>query len=104
LQIKPYALVIIIQGLCRIPNSHNRGYEDFHILGYNAVYSVENRPTFRSRKSATCFRLVSSLSYSSTLKMEATRSPETSVEFYRAARRCILEDRTLRFRFVNDLM
>jgi hypothetical protein len=44
---------------------------------------------------ATCWMLVSCLSYSSTLKMEATCSPGTSVDFQRASRRHIPEDRTL---------
>jgi hypothetical protein len=37
----------------------------------------------------------SCLAYSSTLKMEATRSSETSVDFYRTTWRYIPEDRTL---------
>jgi hypothetical protein len=44
---------------------------------------------------ATCFMLVSCLSYSSTLKMEATCSSETSVEFKLTTRRYIPEARTL---------
>jgi hypothetical protein len=44
---------------------------------------------------ATYFTLVSCLAYSSTLKMEATCSFETSVDFLRATRRYIPEGRTL---------
>jgi hypothetical protein len=44
---------------------------------------------------ATCFTLVSCLSYSSTLKMEVTCSSETSVDFRRTTRRYIPEDRAL---------
>jgi hypothetical protein len=44
---------------------------------------------------ATCFRLVSCLTYSSTLKVGAIRSSETSVDFQRTIRRYIPEDRTL---------
>jgi hypothetical protein len=39
-------------------------------------------------------QLVAYLACSSTLKMEATRSSETWVEFHGAARRYIAEDRT----------
>jgi hypothetical protein len=42
-----------------------------------------------------CFMLASYLSYSSTLKMEATSSSETSVEFQGTTRRYIPEDRKL---------
>jgi hypothetical protein len=41
------------------------------------------------------FTLVSYLAYSSTLKMEATCSSETSEDFQRTTRRYIPEDRTL---------
>jgi hypothetical protein len=44
---------------------------------------------------ATCFTLVSCLAYSSTLKMAATCSSETSVDFQRITWRYIPEDRTL---------
>jgi hypothetical protein len=40
-----------------------------------------------------CLSLVSCLAHSSTLKMEMIRSSETSVDFHRAIRRYILEDR-----------
>jgi hypothetical protein len=42
----------------------------------------------------TCFMLVSWLAYFSTLKIEATCSSETSVEFQRTTRRYIPENRT----------
>jgi hypothetical protein len=41
------------------------------------------------------FTPVSCFAYSSTLKMEATSCPETSVEFKRTTRRHVSEDRTL---------
>jgi hypothetical protein len=44
---------------------------------------------------ATCFTLLSCLSYSSTLKMEALCSSETSIEFQRTTWRYIREERTL---------
>jgi hypothetical protein len=28
--------------------SHSGGYEEFYLLGYNTMYSVEIQPTFRS--------------------------------------------------------
>jgi hypothetical protein len=33
---------------CRIWGSHGRVYEEFCLLGYNALYSVEIQPTLRS--------------------------------------------------------
>jgi hypothetical protein len=39
--------------------------------------------------------LVSCLAYSSTMKMEATYSSETSVDFQRTKRRYIPEDKTI---------
>jgi hypothetical protein len=55
----------------RIWDSHSGGYEKYYLLGYNAVYSVESKPTFRRKinppssgirisrarnQLATCFR------------------------------------------------
>jgi hypothetical protein len=64
---------------CRVWGPHIGGYEE----------SFENQPTFRR----TC-RLHSqhNLAYSSTLKMEATCSSETSVDFQRITRRYIPEE------------
>jgi hypothetical protein len=45
---------------------------------------------------ATCFTLVSSLAYYSTLKMEAKYSQETSVGFQRTTQCFIPENRVLR--------
>jgi hypothetical protein len=42
---------------------------------------------------ASCFMLVSCLTYSSTLKIEAKCYSETSVGFQRTTRRCIQDDR-----------
>jgi hypothetical protein len=44
------------------------GYEEFYYLGYNGMKSVESQQTALL---ATFFTLVSSLAYSSILKMEA---------------------------------
>jgi hypothetical protein len=44
---------------------------------------------------AACFMLVSCLAYSMTLKMEATCSSETLVDFQMTMWHCISEDRTL---------
>jgi hypothetical protein len=49
------------------------------------------------------FTLVSCLAYFSTLKMEATCSSATSVDFQRTARRYIPEDRTLSNHFCENL-
>jgi hypothetical protein len=74
---------------CRIWGSHSSGYEEFYIVGYNVVYSVENQPVFRrnispqssgsknkpSKKAAELailFMMVSCLDYSLTVKMEGT--------------------------------
>jgi hypothetical protein len=75
--------------------------EEFRLLRYNAVHSVEIQPTFRRNMSgpfsgsenkpskkltesvllATCSMLASCLAHSSTLKIEAICSSETSVDF-----------------------
>jgi hypothetical protein len=68
--------------------------EEFCFLGYKVEYSVERQPPFRRVLLATCFTVVSCLAYS-TLKMEATRSSETSVDFQRTTRHYIPEERTL---------
>jgi hypothetical protein len=47
------------------------------------------------RNLAACFIPVSYLTYSSTLKIEATYSSETSVEFHRTTWRYIPQDRTV---------
>jgi hypothetical protein len=56
----------------------------------------------RARNQA-CFMLVSRLAYSSTLKMEAICSSETSVDVHRNARRYIPEDRALHNHRCNNL-
>jgi hypothetical protein len=33
--------------LCRIWGSHSGGYEEFYLLGYDTMQSVETKPTFR---------------------------------------------------------
>jgi hypothetical protein len=49
----------------------------------------------RCQAEPSAFTLVSCSAYSSTLKIEAAYSSETSVDFQRTARRYILEDRSL---------
>jgi hypothetical protein len=56
-----------------------------------------NKPSKKPALLATSFMLNSCLAYSSTLKMEPTYSSETLVDFQRAARRYVPEDRTLQF-------
>jgi hypothetical protein len=34
------------ENIYRILDSHTGGYEEFHLLGYNTMYSTENRPAF----------------------------------------------------------
>jgi hypothetical protein len=58
--------------------------------GKKAAFLARNQALLAAR-----FMPVSCLAYSSTLKMEATCSSGTSVDFQRTARRYIPEDRTL---------
>jgi hypothetical protein len=67
---------------CRIWGSHSGGYEEFSLLGYNVLH-------------AAFLMLVSCMSSSKTLKMEATYPPKTSVELQWATRRDISEDSIL---------
>jgi hypothetical protein len=54
---------------------------ELHLLGYNAVESVESQTIFRKNTSlAICF-MCSCLAYFPTLMMEAAYSSEESVEF-----------------------
>jgi hypothetical protein len=62
----------------KIWGSRSGGCEEFYLLGSNAVWSVESRAQL-----ATCSMLISCLAYSSILKMAATCSSETSVDFQR---------------------
>jgi hypothetical protein len=64
---------------------------------------VEEKDQERSRREvggelallAACLKLISSIIYTSTLKMEATYPSETSIDFQRTTLRYISEDRTL---------
>jgi hypothetical protein len=99
--------------------SHISVYEELYHLGYSAVQSVENQPTFRRNMSppssgsneqsekqacnwvanrsqrSTCLILVSRLAYSPILMLEAIYSSETSVDFQRTTHRYIPDDGTL---------
>jgi hypothetical protein len=67
----------------RIWGSHSGGYEEYYLLGYKAVQSVESQPKFRKTISPPVFgsknkasekpawKQVASSAHSSTLKMEA---------------------------------
>jgi hypothetical protein len=63
--------------------SHSNGYDMFYLLGYNAAKSVESQPTFRKTKQllAVCSILLSCVTYSSGLHVEATCSSKTLVDF-----------------------
>jgi hypothetical protein len=80
---------IISQETYKFWGSHSGDYEEFYLLRYTAVL------TCWLALLASCYALVSCLAYSSTLKMEATCSSETSVEFQRTIRRYTPEDRTI---------
>jgi hypothetical protein len=97
--------------LCSILGSHTGGYEELFLLGYNAVPFVgnqlkfpremsppssesKNKPGKKREWSKQSFTLVSCLAYSSTLKMGAECSSETSVDFQWIIRRYIPEYRT----------
>jgi hypothetical protein len=69
---------------CKLHNHSESNYikSSTCLLRYNVVHSVESQPTFRRNMSLclpSTFTLVSCLAYSSTLKVEATCSLETSV-------------------------
>jgi hypothetical protein len=64
----------------------------FRSMGFEVLTAVvESQPTFLS----PAFTLVSCLTYSSTLKMEATCSSETSVDYQWTIRRYMPEEITL---------
>jgi hypothetical protein len=92
---------------CRIWGSHSGSYEEYYLVGYNAVQSIESQLTFRRNMwplSSRCknkpskkpaFTLVSCSAHFSTLKVEAICSSETSVDFQWTERRYIPQDSTL---------
>jgi hypothetical protein len=72
-------------------------FEEYHLLGYDDLKSVEFQPTFWRNISPPSICLLAGFAepISSTLKMEAICSSETSVETQRNTRRHIPEDDTL---------
>jgi hypothetical protein len=98
--------------LCRIWRSHSDGYEEFCLLGYNGVQSVESHPTFRrnipppssgsknkpSKKAVwSRYKALSCLAYSSTMKMEEAYFSETSDDFQRTTLHYIAENGTIQW-------
>jgi hypothetical protein len=68
-----------------------------------ASSELKSKASRRSAEPVSCFMLVTCLAYSPTLKIEATCSSETSVEFKRHTRRYIPEDITHNFQEVTIL-
>lgn len=83
---------------------HSCGYKEFHLRGYNAMYSAETQPTFRynmnarTRNQHETGRLHTGLllSYIWTLKMEAWSSSVTTIGMQRTTRIYVHEDSTIR--------
>jgi hypothetical protein len=69
--------------------------EEYDLMGYNAVQSVESQPTFRRNILPPALTLLSCSAYFSTLKMEAICSSVTLVDFQWATQRYIPQDSTL---------
>jgi hypothetical protein len=68
---------------------------EYPYIGFMVLTAVVMKSTFFWLCLLSAFVLVSYSAYSSTLKMEAICSSETSVDFQRATRRYIPEDSTL---------
>jgi hypothetical protein len=68
--------------------------EEYHLLGYDAVWSVELQPTFRFRL-ATCLLAGSCWIIPSTTKIEAIYSSETTVDFQRTVAPYITGNRSI---------
>jgi hypothetical protein len=86
---------------CGISSSDSGGYEEFYLLGVRLVVRLKSADVSEKHIStclplpllAACFILVSCSAYSSTLKMQATCSSETSGDLQRNTRGYIAEDR-----------
>jgi hypothetical protein len=67
-----YYILYQVLRYCWIGDGHSGGYEDFCILGYNAVLPDESQDNYEtSMKQASC------LGYFSNLKMEVICANET---------------------------
>jgi hypothetical protein len=64
-------------------------------MNWRALTCCMNITTAVVMKSSVCFELIFCLAYSSTMKMEATSSSETSADFQQTARRYIPEGKIL---------
>jgi hypothetical protein len=73
-------------GLCLIRDPLSGAYEQSDLLDCNAVNFHRIPPAFRRNISPRLLLLVCSLTYSLITNMEAMRSSETSVDFYRSTR------------------
>jgi hypothetical protein len=84
---------------CEIWGSHSGGYEEFHLLGYNALYSVQSQLMFRRNMSPPSSGLNNkpskkpawSRQQAELGSLEATYSSEMSVDFQRTTRSYIPE-------------
>jgi hypothetical protein len=79
--------------LCN-PLKINLRFGGTYLLRIHARWISQERSQCKNlvTSTSTCFMLVSSLAYSSTLKLQVTCSSETSVDFQRATCRYIQED------------
>jgi hypothetical protein len=87
--------------LCRIWRSRGGSYEEFCLLGYNAMYSIESQQMSRKNLSLPSSGSKNKLNKIPVWKQVINRvnrqicSSETSVKFQRTVQRYIPEDRKL---------
>jgi hypothetical protein len=95
---------IVLEIKCYIPWETCPKFEEYHLLGYSTVQSVECQPTFRrnisplssgSKNKPSKISAQKHIASRALLKMEAICSSETSVDLQRTTRRYIPDDSTL---------